>query len=288
MAIQQGTSPALEAAQKGYIGGLQNLVKTPTDTSKFAPEVQRQSQFSQAAQQELARQAGLGAVQFDPKTGGVTSVGAGTGVMGFEPYLQQAGQFSGPQAYQQFMSPYQQDVIDVTLDEYDLQSQRGMKGIADRAVTAGAFGGGREGVERAQYGAESDRNRAALQAQLLGQGFGQAQAAAGQAFGQQSQLATLQPALAGQTMAGLQAAGASDLAYRQAVEDSQRQAQRLKAYEPYERASYLSSGLGSLSGMTAPQQPIGTGMSAPQMSPLQTALSIGSSLGGIYGAVKGG
>ena len=287
MAIQTGASPDLEASQKRYLSGLNTLTNVPTDTSKFAPEVQRKSDFSMAAQQELARQAGLGAITFDAQ-GGVKSVGAGTGVMGFEPYLNQAAQYSGPDAYQQFMSPYQQDVIDTTLTEYDLQSQRGMQGIADRAVASGAFGGGREGVERAQYGAESDRNRAALQAQLLGQGFGQAQAAAGQAFGQQSQLATLQPALAGQTMAGLQAAGASDLAYRQAVEDSQRQAQRLKAYEPYERASYLSSGLGSLSGMTAPQQPIGTGMSAPQMSPLQTALSIGSSLGGIYGAVKGG
>ena len=259
MAIQTGASPDLEASQKRYLSGLNSLTNVPTDTSKFAPEVQRQSDFSMAAQQELARQAGLGAITFDAQ-GGVQSVGAGTGVMGFEPYLNQAAQYSGPDAYQQFMSPYQQDVIDTTLTEYDVQSQRGMQGIADRAVSSGAFGGGREGVERANYQTDSNRNRAALQAQLLGQGFGQAQAAAGQAFGQQSQLATLQPALAGQTVAGLQAAGSSDLAYRQAGEDARRQAARLSAYEPYERTSYLASRLGSLGGMTTPMSPAMTGM----------------------------
>ena len=281
-------SAALEAAQKAYLGGINQLTNQPTDTSKFAPEVQRQSQLSMAAQQELARQAGLGALTFDPKTGGITSVGAGTGVMGFEPFLERAGQFSGPDAYKQFMSPYQQDVIDVTLDEYDLQSQRGMQGIADRAVAAGAFGGGREGVERANFQTDSDRNRAALQAQLLGQGFGQAQAAAGQAFGQQTQLGTLQPALAGQTIAGLSAAGSGDLAYRQAVEDANRQAARLAEYEPYERAAFLGSGLGSLasSGMAAPSTPFGTGMSSAQMSPLETAIKAGTTLGGIFGSVR--
>jgi hypothetical protein len=185
------------------------------------------------------------------------------------------------------MSPYQKDVIDTTLADFDLQAQKGMGAIADKAIGAGAFGGAREGVAQAEYMAGSDRNRAALQAQLLGQGFGQAQAAAGQAFGQQSQLATLQPALAGQTIAGLQAAGSSDLAYRQAGEDARRQAARLAAYEPYERTSYLASGLGSLGGMSTPMSPAMTGMSSPQMSPLQTALSLGTTLGGIYGSIKG-
>jgi len=284
MAVQ----PAfLEAGQKSYLSGLQNLVKQPINTSSFAPNVQRQSQFGQAAQQQLARQAGLGSIQFDPKTGGVQSIGAGTGIAGFEPYLKTAEQYSGPGAYQQFMSPYQQDVIDTTMQEYDLQSQQGMKNIADQAVSAGAFGGGREGVQRAQYQAKSDQNRAALQAQLLQQGFGQANQMANQAFGQQTNLATLQPALAGQSVAGLQAAGGADLAYRQAVEDANRQGRRLQAYEPYERTSFFGTGLGSLaSGM--PAQQIGGGaMSSPQLSPLETALQMGGNLGGIYGAISG-
>ena len=280
------TNPQLEAARKRYISGLENVTNVPTDTTKFQPEVMRRSDLSMASAQEQARRAGLGAITFDAM-GGIKSVGPGTGVMSFEPFLERAAQFSGPDAYKQFMSPYQEDVIDTTLTEYDLQSQRGMQGIADRAVASGAFGGGREGVERAQYQTDSDRNRAALQAQLLGQGFGQAQAAAGRAFGEQTQLGTLTPALEGQTFAGLASAGASDLAYRQAVEDAKRQGARLAAYEPYERTSYLGSGLGSLSGMTTPMSPAMTGMSSPQMSPLQTALSLGTTLGGIYGSVKG-
>jgi hypothetical protein len=73
------------------------------------------------------------------------------------------------------MSPYQQDVIDTTLQEFDVQAQKGLPGLAAQAIGAGAFGGGREGVQRAEYQAASDRNRAALQAQLLQQGFGTAQ-----------------------------------------------------------------------------------------------------------------
>ena len=83
------------------------------------------------------------------------------------------------------MSPYQQDVIDASLQEFDIQAQKGLGSIAQSAIQSGAFGGGREGVARAEYMSASDRNRAALQAQLLQQGFGQAQQAAGQAFSQQ-------------------------------------------------------------------------------------------------------
>ena len=54
-----------------------------------------------------------------------------TGLGSFQPFLQtaaaeagQAGQFVGPQAYQQFMSPFQKDVIGATLSEFDRQAQR--------------------------------------------------------------------------------------------------------------------------------------------------------------------
>ena len=56
------------------------------------------------------------------------------------------------------MSPYQQDVIDTTLAEFDRQTQRGLPALSARAIAAGAFGGGREGVERAEFQAASDRN----------------------------------------------------------------------------------------------------------------------------------
>jgi len=80
------------------------------------------------------------------------------------------------------MSPYQQDVIEASLEEFDIQAQKGLGSIAQSAIQSGAFGGGREGVARAEYMSASDRNRAALQAQLLQQGFGQAQQAAGHSF----------------------------------------------------------------------------------------------------------
>ena len=42
-----------------------------------------------------------------------------SGIGAYEPYIQAAGAATGPTGYQQFMSPYQQDVIDATLQEYD-------------------------------------------------------------------------------------------------------------------------------------------------------------------------
>ena len=117
---------------------------------------------------------------------------AGTALGGAGAYGTAAGGFSGPQAYSQFMSPYQQDVIDATLSEYDTQAASGMQGIADRATMAGNLGGGREGVMRAQYQNKSDMNRALLQSGLLQQGFTQANQLANQAFGQQRSLADLQ------------------------------------------------------------------------------------------------
>ena len=75
------------------------------------------------------------------------------------------------------MSPYQSQVIDTTLTEFDRQAQMQKQAIADQALRSGAFGGGREGVQLAEFTSGSDRNRAATQAQLLQAGYGQAQAA---------------------------------------------------------------------------------------------------------------
>ena len=110
--------------------------------------------------------------------------------------MDQAAAYSGPQAYQQFMSPYQQQVIDTTLAEFDTQTAQGVPQLAANAITAGAFGGGREGVAKLSMHRTLHRNRAALQAQLLGQGFTQANQLAQQGFEQQRNLASLQPSLA--------------------------------------------------------------------------------------------
>jgi len=283
-------APYLEAAGQTYLDLLTKKVgQAPTsqELTAMSPQIAGQGQFTQAAQQAAARQAGLGALTFDPTTGSVTNIGAGTGVAGYEPFLQQAQAYSGPTAYQQFMSPYQQDVINTTLSEFDRQRQIQQQGIASQAIQAGAFGGAREGIQRAEFGALSDRNRAALQAQLLQQGFGQAQQAAQLGFAQQGQLATLQPTLAGQQTQQLGAIGTQNLAYQQALLDAQRQAAQFQYQEPFTRLQTLGSGIGGL--LSGYPQPGFSQTSTPQqqqVSPLSQALSAAAGaygLGSLFG-----
>ena len=179
------------------------------------------------------------------------------------------------------MSPFQQDVIDTTLSEFDRQAAMGRQRIADQAVAAGAFGGGREGVQLAEYGAASDRNRAALQAQLLQQGFGQAQQAAQQAFAQQTNLAQLAPQLAGQQIAGLSTLGTQQQAQAQAGLTAQQQLAQQQLQQPITAAQTLGSGVTSLiAGYPGRDQTT----VQPGPSPVSTALGIGSTLAGIYRA----
>jgi hypothetical protein len=286
-------APYLEAAGQTYLDLLtQKTGQAPTTAQMTAmsPQVAGQNVLSQAAQQQAATQAGLGALTFDPTTGAVTGAGQGTGIAGYQPFLQQAQQYSGPGAYQQFMSPYQQDVINTTLTEYDRQRQIQQQGIASQAIQAGAFGGGREGVQQAEFDAQSLQNRAALQAQLLQQGYGQAQQAAGTAFSQQQSLAALQPQLTATGIQQLGAAGTSNLAYQQAVLDAQRQAAQFAYQEPYQRLSVLGSGItGLLAGQPqAPysQQVTPLGGAGQGASPLSQALQSAATvygLGSLFG-----
>ena len=286
--VQQNLpSPYIEGALTALSERLLPLLSTSAaiNTASYAPKVAGIDQFTQAAQQQAARQAGLGGLTFDPTTGAVTNIGAGTGIAGYEPYLQQAAAYSGPQAYQQFMSPYQQQVIDTTLTEFDKQRQKAMAGQNAQAIAGGAFGGAREGVQRAEYGAQTLQDRAALQAQLLQQGYGQAQQQANTAFTQQAGLASLQPTLVGQQIAGLSGLGQQQQAQQQAILDAQATAAREAAFEPYTRYGLVGQQLTGLVGgfptqvqTFNPQQPT---------SPLQTALGTGLGLASIGGKVFG-
>ena len=268
-------APFLEDVSKQYTKGLGALTAAPLDTSQFAPKV--------AGQDPLQTQAAA-----------LTSSGVGS----YAPYITQAGAYdtaaaglSGPSAYSAFMSPYQQSVIDTTLTEYDKQAAARQQGITDLATRTGNLGGGREGVMRSEYQTQSDLNRALLQAQLQQQGFGQAQAAAAQAFGQQRQLgdvqrgmASLYPSLQRADISQLGQVGAQQQAYQQAVLDAQRETERLAAYEPYERYGFMGSGItGMLGGYPGQYQSQVT----PNPTPLQSALGIGSTLAGIYGDFGG-
>ena len=266
----------IEAAGKTYLGDLATATgqfKTADLTKVFGPQFVAAQDPLQAQAQRIATQ-GIGA---------------------YQPFLNRAqaaqttaGGLTGPTAFRQFMSPYQQDVIDTTLREFDVQAQKGLPALAAQAINAGAFGGGREGVQRAEYQQASDRNRAALQAQLLQSGFGQAQQAANQAFGQQQalaaqqqQLAQLAPSLAGQQISALGALGTQQQAQQQAQLSAQQQLLQQQANRPLDLAQQLGQGVTSLiSGYPAQF----TTQTQPTPSPLQTALGAGATLAGVYRA----
>jgi len=220
-----------------------------------------------------------------------------SGLGGYQPYLQSAQQFqqaaaagTGPTAYQAYMSPYQQSVIDTTLREYDIQAQKGLPTLAAQAIQQGAFGGGREGVQRAEYQATSDRNRAALQAQLLQQGYGQAQQAAQQNYLNQLQLAqgqvglgTTAQGLLGTQIAGLTTLGGGETSQQQALLEAQRQLAQQQAYQPLNIAERYGQGIVPLiAGYPGREATTIT----PSPSPLQNILGVGSTLAGIYKLIK--
>jgi len=222
---------------------------------------------------------------------------ATSGVGSYQPFLtaaqgavqQQAG-LTGPQAFQQFMSPFQQQVIDTTLQDFDRQAAMGRQGIRDQAFTAGAFGGGREGVQMAEFDANNLRNRASLLAQLQQQGFTQAQNLAQQAFNQQGNLAAQQMGLSnfqrgslGQDVSALGNLGAFRQGITQAQLQADAQAARTGAYEPMGRLDQYGAGLGRLAGFGSTAQPMDTGGA----SPLATALSTATGIAGIFGKLYG-
>jgi len=208
-----------------------------------------------------------------------------TGLGGYQPYLQTAAGLRGPQAYQQYMSPYQQDVISTTLQEFDVQAQRGLPGLRAQQVASGAFGQGRGGVQEAVYQSESDRNRAALQANLLQQGYTAAQQAAQADYARNIQLAQQTPALLGQQISALTALGSQQQARSQAELEAQRQLAYQQAYQPYQATQALGTGvMGLISGYPAQTQQTIT----PSPSPLSTALGTASTLAGIYKLVGQG
>ena len=260
-------APFIEAAGKTYLDELQKAVggfKTADLSKVFGP------QFT----------AGLGSLTQDAisKAGGLGS---------FQPFLQTAAGLAPKTGadlqtlVQDFKSPYQQDVIDTTLREFDIQAAKGLPALRAQAITRGAFGGGREGVQLAEYQQASDRNRAALQAQLQQQGFQQAQQAAQQALANQLNLAQRAPQLAGQQISALTTLGGIQQAANQQQLAAQQQLAQQQLQQPLTAAGQLGSGIASLISGYPGRIDIGQQV-VP--SPLQTAISGGATLAGIYRA----
>jgi hypothetical protein len=207
--------------------------------------------------------------------------------MGYDPAAQgitAAGYGAALDPYQQVGTPYQQDVLQASLDQFDQQKFAQEQAIRDKAVQYDSLGAGRTGVQLGQYQAQSDLDRASLGAGLRMQGYQQAQQAAKQGYDQLTGLPGTEQALRGQSIGTLGQVGAAQQAQSQAVLNMQREANRMAAYEPYERLGFLGQGLTGLMG-GYPQQY--QSQITPDPSPLASALGIGSTLGGLFGNIYG-
>ena len=215
---------------------------------------------------------------------------AASGVGSYKPYVSGAEQLMGPGggtgagSVSEYMSPYQQQVIDVSLEEFDRNAGIKRQQMRDQAVRAGAFGGGRDQVMQSEYELGSDRERALLQANLLQQGFQQAQQARGQDFERQRGLATMVPGLQRQDIQTLGSVGAVQQAQTQAGLDATREAARQATFLPQENLSRYAGQVAGLMG-GYPGQTQSTNV--PNPSPMQNALTMGTGLAGIYGSLTG-
>ena len=244
--------PELAGSRTAYLKSLDKLGAglasqlqgyTGLDTSKFAPQIAAQDQLQKTAVSDAAGLASL----------------------------------VGPDAYQDYMAPYQQEVIDTTLQEFDRQEAIKAQGLRDQAISRGAYGGGREGVMAAEQARTGASNRAQLQAQLLAQGFQQAQQAAAADMQARQGLGAYQQQL-GQAQQG----------YEQAILDANQVAAREAQYQPWTQMGLIGQGLAQMTPGTMPIQ-TETVSSAPQppVSPLQSFIGGAGAVGGILGKLLG-
>jgi|TARA_E500000081_G_C6125862_1_gene350721 Arc/MetJ-type ribon-helix-helix transcriptional regulator len=229
-------APVLEGALTAFTKKIEPLMGQTIDTGAYAPTI--------AAQDALQTQAAQAAAGL--------------------------GSLTGAQAYEPFMSPYQQEVIDTTLTEYDRNAAVQRQGLRDSAIQSGAYGGGREGVQRAEYQQRSDMGRAGLQAQLLAQNFQQAQAQANQQLAAQQGLGQYQTAI-----------GQGQQAFTQAGLDAAAAAAREATYEPFTRLGLVGQQLAQIQPGAFPTQTVGYQAPGAPPSPLASALGIGGGIASI-------
>lgn len=237
------TSPILEGSLTAFLKNLDVLQKgavpstfTGIDTSAYAPQI--------AAESALQQQARTAA-------GGL-------------------GSLVGPDAYQAFMSPYQQEVIDTTLAEMDRQAAIQRQGIGQQAIQSGAFGGGREGVQLGEFDANSLLKRAQAQAGLLQQGFQSAQEQALKQLTAQQGLGTYQTQL-----------GQAGQAQQQAILDAAQIAAKEAQYSPFTQLGLVGQQLAQIQPGAFPTQTVGYQQPQAPASPLAQALGIGTGIASI-------
>ena len=238
-------APILEGSLTAFLKSVDKLgagavpsTFTGIDTSKYAPTVEGQTQLQKDAADAAAK----------------------------------LGTLVGPDAYKDFMSPYQQDVINATLSEFDRQQAIADTALRDRAIQAGAYGGGREGVMAAEAARGVADQRANLQAQLLAQGFQQAQAAAAADLQARQGLGQYQSAL-----------GQQQQAVAQAQRDADHIAAREAEFQPFTQLGLIGQQLAQIQPGAFPTQTVGYAPPAAPASPMSQFLTGAAGIGGIAG-----
>ena len=256
---------------------------TPIDVGALTPKVAGQTAFQQKGAQRLSDMYGMGDIQRDA-TGQVTGFQGATGIASYQPYLDQISQqqlLDPAQGYKDFMSPYQREIIDTTMADYDIQAGKGRQTIRDQAMNVGAFGGARQGVEMAEYQTGSDRNRAALLAGLYGQGYNQALTQQQQQLGNLQQMGTYQTGLESQGIGALQALGTQN----QILEQQKLNQLALGAQQGYQLPIQRIQDVANIYGGIAGAMP---GSPTQQFQPTPLATGIGGGLSAAYMLGMGG
>ena len=177
----------------------------------------------------------------------------------------------GPQGYEQFQSPYQQEVIDTSLAAMEREQQKGLGALRNQAVRSGAFGGGREAAMMGEYQASADMARAMQEAQMRQQGFESSQAQALAQLQAQQGLGTYQTQLGGTQRQINQGQLAAD-----------QEAAREAAFADYTQLGLVAPQLASVIGGF----PAATQMqSTPPPSTTQQLLGLGIGATGLAGAI---
>jgi hypothetical protein len=241
---RQLVNPTLEGSLTNFLKKLDPLVGNQINTAAYNPQV--------AAQNALQ----TGAVSAAGGLGSLTGTGAG----------------QGQGSIQSYMSPYQQQVMDASLAEFDRNAAVQQTGMRDQAIQQGAYGGGREGIMQAEAMRGNNMNRAQLQAQLLNQGFGQAQQARAGDLQAQQGLGQYQQAL-----------GQSQQGFEQAKLDASQIAAREAEFENFTRLGLVGQQLAQIQPGAFASQTVGYAPPAAPSSPMANFLGGAAGGAGIMG-----
>tara|TARA_R110002049_G_scaffold52612_3_gene147053 strand:- start:650 stop:1501 length:852 start_codon:yes stop_codon:yes gene_type:complete len=274
-----------------FIFGKSNQAATPSSQTQFIREApgieERKIELMDIARQVAQKPinlpdyqvAGLGALeQQGMNLAGQTGVGAGTVQQGIN-QINAAAAPVGAQQINQYLNPYQNYVTDEIGRQAQIQSNQ----IAGNAVNAGAFGGGREGVQQAelQGRALSAMGQAQQQGFNTALGAAQNQQQLGLRAGQQlGQMGMGQQQMAQGDINQLMASGGVQRQLAQQTLDAQRQSTLQQQYEPYQRAEFLSN-LYAAGPKSSSQVTMGT---QPSTSPFAQAVGTGI---GAFAAFQG-